>query len=85
MGRVAEKLLTRNSFLSTLCFTVNQQELKRARLKLSLSQRQLAERLQMTQTSVARMERGAQRIMHVTELAVRYLLLVEKKRKGKKK
>jgi len=51
---------------------------------MSLSQRELAELLQMTKTSVARMERGEQRIMHVTDLAVRYLLLMEKQRKGKR-
>ena len=52
---------------------------------MSLSQRELAERLQMTQTSVARMERGAQRIMHVTELAVRYLTIMEKQKRGRAK
>jgi len=63
---------------------MNRQELRRARLAMSLSQRELAELLQMTKTSVARMERGEQRIMHVTDLAVRYLLLMEKQRKGKR-
>jgi len=52
---------------------------------MSLTQQELGERLGMTQTSVARMERGAQRIMLVTELAVRYLLLTEKLTKGKEK
>ena len=51
---------------------------------MSLSQEGLADRLKMTSTSVARMERGEQRIMHVTDLAVRYLLLMEKQRKGKR-
>jgi predicted transcriptional regulator len=61
------------------------QELKRVRRAMLLSQRELGERLGMTQTSVARMERGAQRIMLVTELAVRYLLLMEKRKRGKGK
>ena len=32
----------------------------------------------MTQTSIERLERGAQRIMLTTELSIRYLLLVKK-------
>ena len=54
-------------------------------MALSLSQRELGERLGMTQTSIARMERGEQRIMLTTELSVRYLLLAEKKKRGKRK
>jgi len=52
---------------------------------MSLSQRELGERLGMTQTSVARMEKGKQRIMQVTELAVKYLALMQKpkRRKGR--
>ena len=65
-------------------FTMTKQELRHARLAMSLSQRGLADRLKMTATSVARMERGEQRIMHVTELAVRYLLLMEKSKRGKR-
>jgi predicted transcriptional regulator len=65
--------------------TMKPQELKRVRRAMLLSQRELGERLGMTQTSVARMERGAQRIMLVTELAVRYLLLMEKRKRGKGK
>ena len=49
------------------------------------AQRQLAERLDITSTSVARMERGEQKIMQVTTLAVRYLQGMESKTKGKKK
>jgi transcriptional regulator with XRE-family HTH domain len=52
---------------------------------MSLSQRELGERLGMTRTSVARMERGEQRIMLVTELAVRYLAVMQKQKRGKKK
>jgi len=66
-------------------YSMTPRELKRARLALSLSQRELAERLKMTETSVARMERGEQRIMHVTDLAVRYLALMQKPKRGKGK
>jgi transcriptional regulator with XRE-family HTH domain len=64
---------------------VNKQELRRARLALSLTQRELGERLGMTQTSIARMERGEQKIMQTTELSVQYLLLMEKQKRGKRK
>jgi transcriptional regulator with XRE-family HTH domain len=50
---------------------------------MSLTQLELAERLGMTRTSVARMERGEQKIMLVTELAIRYLATMEKKKKGR--
>jgi len=52
---------------------------------MSLSQRELSERLGMTRTSVARMERGEQRIMLVTELAIRYLALMQKQKEGRRK
>jgi transcriptional regulator with XRE-family HTH domain len=60
------------------------QGLKRARKAMSLSQYGLAKRLGMTRTSVARMERGEQKIMLVTELAVRYLVLMQKRKRRKK-
>ena len=52
---------------------------------MSLSQRELGEQLGMTRTSVARMERGEQKIMLVTELAVRYLEVMQTKEKRRKK
>jgi transcriptional regulator with XRE-family HTH domain len=60
-------------------------ELRRIREAMGLTQRQLAERLGMTSTSVARMERGEQKIMQVTTLAVKYLQVMEFKKRGKKK
>jgi transcriptional regulator with XRE-family HTH domain len=60
------------------------QGLRRARLAMGLTQQALAEKLHMTATSVARMERGEQKIMFVTELAVRYLVLMQKQKKGEK-
>ena len=52
---------------------------------MGLTQSQLADRLGITSTSVARMERGEQKIMPVTTLAVKYLQVVESKKKGEKK
>jgi transcriptional regulator with XRE-family HTH domain len=64
--------------------TMTGRELRQIRKAMKLSQRQLAEKLGMTTTSVARMERGEQRIMQVTTLAVRYLQLMESKNRRKK-
>jgi DNA-binding XRE family transcriptional regulator len=51
-----------------------------------MTQAELATAIGLTATSIARMERGEQPIMRTTELAVRFLLVMEsKKRKGKKK
>jgi len=52
---------------------------------MKLTQSQLAERLGLTSTSVARMERGEQKIMPVTALAVKFLQVMESKTKGKEK
>jgi len=60
------------------------QQLRRVRKAMGLTQLGLAERLKMTSTSIARMERGEQTILLVTELAVRYLRVMEKQRKGGK-
>lgn len=60
-------------------------ELRAIRARMGLTQSQLGERLGFTKTSVARMERGEQRIMQVTTLAVKYLQLMETKKKGKNK
>jgi DNA-binding XRE family transcriptional regulator len=51
---------------------------------MKLTQSQLAQRLGLTSTSVARMERGEQKIMPVTALAVKYLQVMESKTRGKK-
>jgi predicted transcriptional regulator len=62
------------------------QELRQARKAMGMTQQHLADRLGFTSTSVARMEGGRQKIMLVTELAVRYLLEMHKKtRKGNRK
>jgi DNA-binding XRE family transcriptional regulator len=56
-------------------------ELRRARERLDMTQRQLAEAIGMRETSIARMENGLQRIMRTTELSVKYLLLTMSKTK----
>ena len=68
-----------------IMYTMTRQELRRTREAMKLTQSQLAERLGLTSTSVARMERGEQKIMPVTALAVKFLQVMESKTKGKKK
>ena len=60
-------------------------ELRRARLRLGLSQTGLAEAIGMRKNSVARMERGELPVMKHTELAVKYLLLTHGKDKPKRR
>jgi transcriptional regulator with XRE-family HTH domain len=66
-------------------YTVTSDDIRRVREAMGLTQKQMAERLGITSTSVARMERGEQRIMRVTTLAIKYLQVMESKKKGKKK
>lgn len=60
-------------------------ELKEARAKLGMTQKELGEALGVHWNSVARMERDEFPIIRTTELAVKYLLVMESKKKGKKK
>jgi transcriptional regulator with XRE-family HTH domain len=60
-------------------------ELRRARLRLKMTQAQLAERLELHKNSIARMERDELPVVKTTELAVRYLSLVSTKHKGDKR
>lgn len=55
-------------------------ELRRVRLRLKMTQKQLGEALDIHKNSVARMERGEFRIIRTTELSVKYLLLMETKK-----
>lgn len=64
--------------------TMNGEELRQARDKLKLTQKQLGEALELHKNSVARMERGELPVAKTTELAVRFLLLVSKTKRGKK-
>jgi DNA-binding XRE family transcriptional regulator len=51
------------------------QELRRARRKLNLTQRQLAVELELHWNTIARMERDELPVVKTTELAVRFLLV----------
>jgi len=60
-------------------------ELKRARARLGMTQKEIGEALGVHWNSVARMERDEFPIIRTTELAVKYLLVMESKKRGKKK
>jgi transcriptional regulator with XRE-family HTH domain len=61
-------------------------ELYDARDRLKMTQKQLGDALGIHKNSVARMERGEFPIIRTTEMAVKYLLVMEsKKRRSKKK
>jgi transcriptional regulator with XRE-family HTH domain len=64
---------------------MTREELKRARERLGMTQRVLAEALGMQTNSVTRMEIGLQPIMRTTELAVKYLLSVKRKKQKRRK
>jgi len=59
-------------------------EMLKARKSLGLTRRQLGDALDLHWNSIARMERDELPIVKQTELSLRYLLLV-KKRKGEKR
>jgi len=59
--------------------------LRRARLRLNMTQKELGKALGIHKNSVARMERGEFPIIRTTELAVKYLLIMESKKGGRKK
>ena len=65
-------------------YTMTGKEFRRVRQAMKLTQSQFADRLGVTSTSVARMERGEQKIMQVTMLAVKYIQAMESKTKGRK-
>ena len=50
-----------------------------------MTQAELAEAIGMQRNSIARMERDDQPVMRTTELAVKYLLVMESKKRGKRK
>jgi transcriptional regulator with XRE-family HTH domain len=50
------------------------QELRLARRKLKMTQREIARKLELHKNTIARMERGELPIVKTTELAVRFLL-----------
>ena len=59
-------------------------ELRRARLRLKLTQAQLGEALGLHENTIARIERDELPVVKQTELAVKYLSLVSKKQRGEK-
>jgi transcriptional regulator with XRE-family HTH domain len=54
--------------------TMTGQELRLARRKLKMTQREIARKLELHKNTIARMERGELPIVKTTELAVRFLL-----------
>ena len=65
--------------------TMTGEGLKAARKKLGMTQKKLGEALGVHWNSVARMERDEFPIIRTTELAVKFLLLMETKKRGRKK
>lgn len=59
-------------------------EMRRARARLSMTQRELGEALDLDKNTVARAERDELPIHRTTELAVKYLLGVRKKEGGRR-
>jgi DNA-binding XRE family transcriptional regulator len=60
-------------------------ELKRARRVLNMTQAELAEALELHKNTVARAERDELPILKTTELALKYLLIMESKKRRKKR
>ncbi len=67
-----------------LRYTMTGEGLKRARKRLGMTQKQLAEAIGMQKNSLAMIERGLRPVMKTTELSVKYLLVMSQ-RKGEKK
>jgi transcriptional regulator with XRE-family HTH domain len=64
---------------------MTREELKRARERLGMTQKELAEALGMQTNSVTRMEIGLQTIMRTTELSIKFLLSVSTKKQKRRK
>ena len=65
--------------------TMKGQALRRLRKALDMTQRELAEALGLNKNTVARAERNEIPIPRVTELATKYLLLMQTKKGREKK
>jgi len=59
------------------------EELRRARLRLKMTQNELAQTLGVHGNTIARAERGELPVLKTTELAVKYLLVMKSKKEGK--
>jgi DNA-binding XRE family transcriptional regulator len=79
--------LTGETVCYTYCNTMKGRELKRARARLGMTQKQLGEALGVHWNSIARMEADYDGfpITRTTELAIKYLLGTKSKREGGKK
>jgi len=60
-------------------------QLKQLRQALKMTQRELGEALDLNKNTVARAERDELPIPRVTELAVKYLLIMKTKKGGRKR
>jgi DNA-binding XRE family transcriptional regulator len=60
-------------------------QMRQARKRLGMTQEEFGEALGVHWNSVARMERDEFRIIRTTELAIKFLLLTETKKEGKKR
>jgi DNA-binding XRE family transcriptional regulator len=65
--------------------TMTGSELRQARARLGMTQKEFGEALGVHWNSIARMERDEFPVIRTTELAVKYLLLTESKKRGKMK
>jgi DNA-binding XRE family transcriptional regulator len=65
---------------------MTKEELKQARKRLGMTQTELAEAIGMHgKNSIAMMEGGLRPVLRTTELSIKYLLLVSKKKERKKR
>jgi DNA-binding XRE family transcriptional regulator len=63
--------------------TMTGEELRRARARLKMTQKEIARELEVHWNTVARAERGELPVLKTTELAVKFLLGRESKRREK--
>jgi len=68
-----------------LRYTMTGEELRRARKRLGMTQKELAEAIGMQKNSMAMIERGLRPVMRTTELSVKYLLVMSKQKERKKR
>jgi DNA-binding XRE family transcriptional regulator len=58
-------------------------ELRRARHRLKMTQKELAQLLEVHSNTIARAERGELPVLKTTALAIEYLLVMKSKKEGK--
>jgi transcriptional regulator with XRE-family HTH domain len=57
-------------------------QLRRARLRLKMTQKELAQLLEVHSNTIARAERGELPVLKTTALAIEYLLVMKSKKEG---